>query len=98
MSTITNTPTSTSNWSSKGKSPVEGRQDEIKSRMLEMAEEEHKQKMKILQLKENILLLKKQKLEKELNSNVCNNVTENGNVRAYGNVSNSKDMDNCGSF
>jgi hypothetical protein len=48
MSTITNTPTSTSNWSSKGKSPVQGRQDEIKSRMLEMAEEEHKQKMKIL--------------------------------------------------
>ena len=46
MSTITNTPTSTSNSSSKRKSPVQGRQDQIKSRMLEMAEEEHKQKMK----------------------------------------------------
>jgi hypothetical protein len=37
------------------------------------------------------LLLKKQKLEKEKNSNVCNNVTENGNVRAHANVSNSKE-------
>jgi hypothetical protein len=45
MSTITNTPTSTSNSSSKRKSPVQGRQDQIKSRMLEMAEEEHKQKI-----------------------------------------------------
>jgi hypothetical protein len=54
MSTITNTPTSTSNSSSKRKSPVQGHQDQIKYRMLEIAEEEHKQKMKILELKENI--------------------------------------------
>ncbi|KAK3101271.1 hypothetical protein FSP39_002286 [Pinctada imbricata] len=47
----------------KRKSPGLGRQDQVKSRLLEVAEIEHEQKMKNLLLKNDILKLKKQKLE-----------------------------------
>ncbi|XP_062584822.1 myb/SANT-like DNA-binding domain-containing protein 3 [Saccostrea cucullata] len=45
-----------------------GRQDQVKNRLLELAEIEHQKKMAILQLKEDILKLKKQKLENEIKS------------------------------
>lgn len=41
-------------------------QQEVKCRLLEMAEIEHVQKMKILKLKEEIVVLKKEKLLREL--------------------------------
>jgi hypothetical protein len=46
-------------------------QDPVKSRLLEMAEVKHGQKMKILQLKEDILIMKKQKLEMQLKTSKC---------------------------
>jgi hypothetical protein len=50
----------------KRKAAGPGRQDQVKNRLLEMAEIEHCKKMTILQLKEDILKLKKQKLENEI--------------------------------
>ncbi|XP_062619358.1 myb/SANT-like DNA-binding domain-containing protein 3 [Saccostrea cucullata] len=50
----------------KRKAAGPGRQDQVKNRLLEIAEIEHKKKMAILQLKEDILKLKKQKLENEI--------------------------------
>nr|XP_034324621.1 myb/SANT-like DNA-binding domain-containing protein 3 [Crassostrea gigas] len=53
----------------KRKAAGPGRQDQVKNRLLEMAEihvVEHCKKMTILQLKEDILKLKKQKLENEI--------------------------------
>ena len=44
----------------KRKAAGPGRQDQVKNRLLEMAEIEHCKKMTILQLKEDILKLKKQ--------------------------------------
>lgn len=50
----------------KQKAAGPGRQDQVKNRLLEMAEIEHCKKMTIIQLKEDILKLKKQKLENEI--------------------------------
>ncbi|XP_061192433.1 uncharacterized protein LOC133200679 [Saccostrea echinata] len=51
----------------KQKAACPGHQDQVKNRLLEMAEIEHNEKkMTILQLKEDILKLKKQKLENEI--------------------------------
>lgn len=79
-------PTASTPSASSGrrKSPLPGRQDQVKSRMLEMAEKEHEQKMKILQLKEEVLILKKQKLEKQLGNNVCNTVEIDSNNNSCG--------------
>lgn len=47
--------------------PVDmGRQEYVKSQLLKMAQVEHKRKMKLFDLKEEVLTLKKKKLQKEL--------------------------------
>lgn len=46
-----------------------GKQDQVKSRMLEMAEAEHAAKMKMYKLKKDILTMKKRKLEESVSNN-----------------------------
>lgn len=48
------------------KRKLPGKQEQVKSRLLEMAEAEHAAKMRVYQLKEDILILKKRKLEESL--------------------------------
>ena len=45
-----------------------GCQDQVKSRMLEMAEKEHEQKMKNLKLKHDVLSLQYELLKKQVNA------------------------------
>jgi hypothetical protein len=48
------------------KRKLPGKQEQVKSRLLEMAEAEHAAKMRLYQLKEDILRLEKRKLEESL--------------------------------
>ena len=58
------------------KRKLSGKQEQVKSRLLEMAEAEHAAKMRVYQLKEDILRLKKRKLEESLL--ISNEATRSG--------------------
>ena len=58
------------------KRKLSGKQEQVKSRLLEMAEAEHAAKMRVYQLKEDILRLKKRKLEESLS--ISNEATRSG--------------------
>ncbi|XP_062610728.1 myb/SANT-like DNA-binding domain-containing protein 3 [Saccostrea cucullata] len=79
--TESNEASSSSSSSSTAASVVkkkrpQGNQEQVKGRLFEMAEEEHAAKMRIYKLKEDILNLKKRKLEESM-ATACTNETSN---------------------
>lgn len=74
----------------KSKPECVGKQETGKARLLQMAEEEHEEKMKVLALKKEVLELKKRKLEKELDGcKLCNHFKKQKSSTSASSASNS---------